>query len=122
MRASGSAIRSGSLNRSTDCDWMPAGAKSASRHPSLKDRSVPVQPNPVQAKLQAGLALHKQGRLAEAAKIYEDILAADKAHVAALHCLGSLAYQMGNLERAVTLIAEAVRINPRVAAADACRG
>jgi tetratricopeptide (TPR) repeat protein len=101
---------------------MPAGGFCASRHHSLKDRSAPVQPNPVQAKFQAGLALHKQGRLAEAAKIYEDVLAADKAHVAALHCLGGLAYQMGNLERAVTLIAQAVRINPRIAAADACRG
>src|ERR1700691_178654 len=81
---------------------MPAGGFCASRHHSLKDRSVPVQPNPVQAKFQAGLALHKQGRLAEAAKIYEDVLAADKAHVAALHCLGGVAYQMGNLESAVT--------------------
>ena len=79
-------------------------------------------PNPVQAKFQAGLVLHRQGRLAEAAKIYEEILAADKAHVAALHCLGGLAYQMGNLERAVTLITDAVRINPKIAAADACRG
>jgi tetratricopeptide (TPR) repeat protein len=101
-----------------DAGWR----KSASRHLSLKDRSAPVQPNPVQAKFQAGLALHKQGRLAEAARIYEAVLAADKTHVAALHCLGGVAYQMGNLERAVTLIAEAVRINPRIAAADACRG
>ncbi len=83
---------------------------------------MPVQPNPVQMKFQAALALHKQGRLAEAAKIYEDILAADKAHVAALHCLGGVAYQMGHLEKAVTLIASAVRINPRIAAADAWRG
>jgi tetratricopeptide (TPR) repeat protein len=89
---------------------------------ALKDGPAPTQPNSVQAKFQAGLKLHKQGQLAEAAKIYEDILAADKAHVAALHCLGGIAYQMGNLERAVTLIADAVRINPRIAAADAYRG
>lgn len=81
-----------------------------------------AQSRPLQAKFQAGLALHRQGRLAEAAKIYEEILGTDKGHAAALHCLGGIAYQMGNLERAVTLIAEAVRINPKIAAVDAYRG
>jgi tetratricopeptide (TPR) repeat protein len=85
--------------------------------------SAPAQPNPfLQAKLKSGLALQQQGRLAEAARLYEDILAADKTHFAALHCLGAIAYQTGNLERAVRLISDAVRINPRVAAADPYRG
>ena len=78
--------------------------------------------NPVQARFQAGLALHRQGRLAEAAKIYEDVLAADTGHAAALHCLGAIACQTGNPAKAVTLIADAVRINPGIAAADAYRG
>ncbi len=80
-------------------------------------------PNPVlQAKFKTGLTLQQQGKLAEAARLYEDILAADKTHVAALHCLGAIAYQTGNLERAVTLIANAVRINPKIASADPYRG
>jgi tetratricopeptide (TPR) repeat protein len=81
--------------------------------------AAPGQLNPsLQAKFKSGLGLQQQGRLAEAAKLYEDILAADKAHVPALHCLGAIAYQTGNLERAVSLISSAVRINPMVAAAD----
>jgi len=78
---------------------------------------APADPSP-QAKFKTGLALQQQGRLAEAAKLYEDILVADKAHFAALHCLGAIAYQTGNLERAVALISNAVRINPKIAAAD----
>lgn len=81
-----------------------------------------AEPNPVQAKFQAGLALHRQGRLVEAATIYQEVLAANKAHAGALHCLGTIAYQTGDLERAVTLIDRAVRANPKIAAADACRG
>ncbi len=79
-------------------------------------------PPAIQAKFKTGLALHQQGRLAEAAKIYEDVLAADKAHFAALHCLGVIAYQTGNLERAVDADSRAVRINPKIAAADPYRG
>ncbi len=75
----------------------------------------------LQAKFKTGLALQQQGRLAEAANLYEEILAADKAHVAALHCLGAIAYQTGSLERAVTLISSAVRINPKIASADPYR-
>jgi tetratricopeptide (TPR) repeat protein len=75
----------------------------------------------LQAKFKTGMALQQQGKLAEAARLYEEILATDKAHVAALHCLGAIAYQTGNPERAVTLIADAVRINPKVAAADPYR-
>jgi tetratricopeptide (TPR) repeat protein len=76
----------------------------------------------MQAKFKTGLALQQQGKLAEAARLYEDILAADKTHFAALHCLGTIAYQTGNFERAVTLIASAVRINTKVASADPYRG
>jgi len=75
----------------------------------------------IQAKFKAGLALHQQGKLAEAAKIYEDVLAADKAHFAALHCLGTIAFQTGELERALDLIGRAVTINPKIAATDPYR-
>lgn len=76
----------------------------------------------IHAKFKTGLALHQQGKLAEATKAYEDVLAADKMHFAALHCLGAIAYQGGNLEQAVELIGRAVKINPKVAATDPYRG
>lgn len=76
----------------------------------------------IQAKFKSGLALHQQGKLAEATKVYEDILIADKAHFGALHCLGAIAYQKGQLERAVELIGRAVKINPMIAATDPYRG
>ena len=76
----------------------------------------------LQAKFKSGLALQQQGRLVEAARLYDEILAADKSHFAALHCLGAIAYQTGNLERAVSLISNAIRINPKIASADPYRG
>jgi tetratricopeptide (TPR) repeat protein len=76
----------------------------------------------IQAKFKTGLALHQQGKLAEAATIYENVLSVDNAHFAALHCLGAIAYQTGNLERAVELIDRAVKINPTIAATDPYRG
>jgi tetratricopeptide (TPR) repeat protein len=88
----------------------------------LKAGMSPPQPGFAQANFQTAMMFHRQGRLAEAATIYENILATDKGHVGALHCLGGIAYQTGNLERAVALIAEAARINPAIAAADAYRG
>src|ERR1700750_526433 len=73
------------------------------------------------AKFKTAFSLHQQGRLADAAKIYEEILSADRRHFAALQCLGAIAYQSGNLEKSVTLISDAVRINPKLAASDPYR-
>ena len=75
----------------------------------------------LQAQFQTAMALHKQGRLADAARLYEAVLASDKSHFAAMHCLGAIAYHTGNLEKAVTLIADAVRLNPKIAQADVYR-
>ena len=46
----------------------------------LKDRSAAPPGAFLQAKLESGQVLQSQGRMAEAAKIYEEILAADGAH------------------------------------------
>ncbi len=75
----------------------------------------------LQAKFKAATALHGQGKLADAAKLYEDVISLDGANFAALHGLGAIAYQTGNLEKSVTLIARAVQINPRLAAGDPYR-
>src|SRR6185312_1629165 len=96
-----------------------SGGREVVRRPALSGSSD-ARPA-IQAKFKAGLALHQQGKLAEAAKIYEDVLAADKAHFAALHCLGTIAFQTGELERALDLIGRAVTINPKIAATDPYR-
>lgn len=63
------------------------------------------------------LALHQSGRLDEARALYERILAADAAHVDALHLLGVLAYQAGRSDVAAGLIGRALAIEPRFAEA-----
>ena len=47
------------------------------------------------------MSLHQQGRLAEARRGYESILAAQPQHAVALHYLGMLEQQSGNLELAL---------------------
>ena len=71
----------------------------------------------VQAKLQQGLALHQQGRFSEAERVYEEIIQQEPNYFDALHLLGVVALQTRRTERAVELIAKAVKLNPNVAAA-----
>lgn len=75
----------------------------------------------VGAKFNAAMALHSQGKLAEAAKLYEEVIGQDNGNFAALHGLGVIAYQTGNLEKSVGLISRAVQINPKIAAGDPYR-
>jgi tetratricopeptide (TPR) repeat protein len=62
--------------------------------------------------IQAGMALHRQGRLAEAERIYAQILDADPDSSQALHLLGLVHYQQGHLPEALRLMAAALRANP----------
>jgi protein O-GlcNAc transferase len=55
---------------------------------------------------------HQAGRLAEAEKIYHQVLARQPDHAGALHLLGVLAVQMGQLDAAVELIRRAIRLMP----------
>src|SRR5882724_8818181 len=75
-----------------------------------------------EAVLQNALRLRRAGRLAEAAQIYSEILCADPKHFEAMHALGILRYQSGELEQAEHLIAQAVLINPLAAEAHYNRG
>jgi tetratricopeptide (TPR) repeat protein len=63
--------------------------------------------------LQQALALHQQGRLAEAEKIYRRILEAAPSQFDALHLLGVLKLQTGNNAEAHRLIAAALKVDPR---------
>jgi len=61
-----------------------------------------------QAALQEALAHHQAGRIPEAERIYERILASEPRHADALHLLGVAAHQSGEHGRAIALISEAV--------------
>jgi tetratricopeptide (TPR) repeat protein len=58
------------------------------------------------------LALHQAGRLAEAEKIYQRILAAQPGHFDSLHLLGVILFQRGNHAKAVQQIDIALKKNP----------
>ncbi len=63
--------------------------------------------------LSSGIAHHSAGRLAEAERVYREILAADARNPDALHLMGVLALQVNKPAVAVDLIGQAIRINPR---------
>src|SRR5258706_511396 len=75
-----------------------------------------------QAEFQKGLALHQQGRLAQARENYEQVLRMQPAHHDALHLLGVVAYQTGNPLEASELIGKSIDLNPSNAAALSNRG
>lgn len=69
----------------------------------------------LQTKFEDALALQQQGRVAEAAKFYEEILAVDSAHFDALHCLGAIACQAGSQLAAIDFLSRAITVRPQVA-------
>ena len=71
----------------------------------------------LQAKFQHGLALHQQGRFAEAERTYEEVLRQEPRHFDALHLLGVIALQTRRAQHSVGFIAKAIELNPNVAAA-----
>jgi tetratricopeptide (TPR) repeat protein len=60
------------------------------------------------------LALHRQGRLAEADKVYTRVLKAAPDYFDALNLLGTVKAQLGRTGEAHRLLSNAVKINPRV--------
>jgi tetratricopeptide (TPR) repeat protein len=62
--------------------------------------------------LTRGLALHQQGRLADAESVYLEILRRQPTCFDAWHLLGVIALQTRALERAVKLIGHAIKLNP----------
>src|SRR5262245_48982990 len=71
----------------------------------------------LQAKLNQGIALHRQGKLADAERCYGEILQRQPKHFDALHLLGVIARQTRRTERGIELIKRAIGLNPNVAQA-----
>lgn len=69
-----------------------------------------------------GFDLHRQGKLLDAGRIYQEVIRRDPRNVDALHHLGLLLYQSGHFERAADLIAQAIAVDPAVAAMHSNRG
>ncbi len=86
-----------------------------------KDRVQGKRQKPISAgaerTLQQALALHQLGRLAEAERLYRQILQQDPNHIDALHLLGMAALQAGQKERGVRLLEKVIRIRPDIASA-----
>ena len=66
-------------------------------------------------RLQTAMQLRRAGRLADAARIYSEILASEPGHFEALHALGIISYQTGQIEDAERLIGRAIEVNPSAA-------
>jgi|HubBroStandDraft_1064217.scaffolds.fasta_scaffold00033_30 protein O-GlcNAc transferase len=65
--------------------------------------------------LRRAMALHQQGRLDEAARIYRAVLDRDPGDLNALHLLGALRLQQGRAAEALALIGRALAAAPAVA-------
>jgi tetratricopeptide (TPR) repeat protein len=73
-----------------------------------------LAPGPhIARQLNEAVALHRQGRLDEAEKIYNRVLKAQRDNFDALHLLGMLQHHRGKADEARRLIGAALKINPR---------
>ena len=71
----------------------------------------------LQSRFRQGLALHRQGDLAAAERVYLEILDSEPGHFDALHMLGVVALQTRRAERGIELIEQAIGRNAKVASA-----
>ncbi|HET7383276.1 MAG TPA: tetratricopeptide repeat protein [Pseudolabrys sp.] len=76
--------------------------------------AVQSKPFNVAQALQEALALHQQGRLRDAEKLYARILKATPGNFDALHLLGLIKAQSGQMGEAYRLMAAALKINPNM--------
>jgi len=68
----------------------------------------------MQDALDSAIAMHRAGRLNEAAQLYQNVLAGDGANASALHLLGVLRHQQGDDTDAVELIGKALALRPNM--------
>ena len=68
----------------------------------------------IQSSLEAALAHHRAGQLAEAEAIYRQVLTANPNEPNALHLLGLVAHQTGHASQAVEIITRAIQFAPQM--------
>lgn len=68
-------------------------------------------------RFEAGFALHQQGRIPEAERIYAEVLRAAPRHFGALHLLGVIALQTRQYERAVDWLSKSISVDRKYAPA-----
>ena len=66
----------------------------------------------IQQKISAAMQRHQAGQLAEAERVYREVLAVDPNTAIALHLIGIIASQVGQVDQAILLIRQAIRFNP----------
>jgi len=86
-----------------------------SNFPTVSQKGIQVRSQKTsQAKFDDATVAHRQGKLAEAERIYADILLQQPGYFDALHRLGIIAAQRGQPERAVELFKRAIALNAHV--------
>ena len=98
----------------TEMESLMTGTRKKTGHrPGALKRSGPVKPHPaVVEKLRQAMGFHGSGQLAMADHLYREVLEFDGAQPDALHWLGVLEGQAGNLQRACELIGLSVQGRP----------
>lgn len=71
----------------------------------------------LQARFREGLALHRQGDLAAAERVYREVVGANANHFDATHMLGVVLLQRRQTEQGVALVTRAIGLNAGIAAA-----
>jgi tetratricopeptide (TPR) repeat protein len=89
---------------------VAANAFAPSIPPLHADAQRAAMQGAVQALFEGAFALHQQGRLNEAARIYEQILKIDSRHADSLHLLGLIVNQAGKSDLAIQLIGQAINV------------
>lgn len=79
----------------------------------MKSKTFRITPR--RADLEKALSLHRAGRLEDAGRLYEQILAADPGNASAWHFVGVVYHQLGNSDAAVAAIKRALELDPRYA-------
>src|SRR3954471_2904787 len=72
--------------------------------------------------LQDAQRAHQMGHFAEAARLYQEVLGANPAHLEALYSLGMVFFQTNQLDQADSLFGQVLRIAPSAAEALCMRG
>jgi predicted TPR repeat methyltransferase len=80
---------------------------------TMKSKTFRLAPR--RADLEKAISLHRAGRLDEAGRLYDQIVAADPRNASAWHFLGVLQHQTGNSDAAITSISRALELDPSYA-------